>query len=104
MRRGLLALGIGLVIAAVVFGVGAIRFTRPIPNGTEVISFSAAYPAFLYFSIPGTALMWLVAFMLQAKWASSQFALQLLVVAGDAIFYSLAAYVVLRLVAKRRPT
>ena len=104
MRRGWLAMFVGLAIALAIFGFGLIRLTRPIPNGHEVIALPAAYPSLLYLSVPGIVLMWFTIFFMPASWAAHTVVLQLLVGLGNVAFYSLAAYVVLRFAAMRRQT
>jgi hypothetical protein len=92
-----LVLLIGLAIAGALFGLGSVRVTRAIPNGQEVISLPVAHPGLLYLSIPGIALMWFTVLIVQVKWASYEAGMQLLMVIGNAIFYSLAVYVLQRI-------
>ena len=102
MRRGLLALGIGLGIAGALYGIGMIRVPLSVPNGEGNTSFAAAHPSFLLFNIPGIALLWFVFYFVHATWASNDIAMQALVTAGNAMFCALAAYAVLRILETRR--
>lgn len=101
MRRGWLALIVGLAIAGALAVAMYARVARPLPGGgSENLSITLAYPTLFYLNLPGMALMWLALILtpFNANW--SQPLNQLLVTTGNAICYGFAAYVVVTL-AKR---
>ena len=105
MRRGWLALIIGLAIAGALVVAMYARITRSLPGGGfENLSITIAYPTLFYLNLPGIALMWLTLILtpFNANW--SQALNQILVTTGNAIFYGLAAYVVVRLATRWRRT
>jgi|SRR5580692_7876058 hypothetical protein len=105
MRRGWLALIIGLAIAGALVVAMYARTTRPLAGGGfENLSITIAYPTLFYLNLPGIALMWLTLILtpFNANW--SQALNQILVTSGNAIFYGLAAYVVVRLATRWRRT
>ena len=105
MRRGWLALIVGLAIAGALAVAMYARVARPLPGGgSENMSTTLAYPTLFYLNLPGIALMWLTLILtpFNANW--SQALNQILVTSGNAIFYGLAAYVVVRLATRWRRT
>jgi len=101
MRRGWLALIVGLAIAGPLAVAMYARVARPLPGGgSENMSTTLAYPTLFYLNLPGIALMWLALILTQFNANWSQALNQLLVTTGNAIFYGFAAYVVVTL-AKR---
>jgi hypothetical protein len=101
MRRGWLALIVGLAIAGALAVAMYARVARPLPGGgSENMSTTLAYPTLFYLNLPGIALMWLALILTQFNANWSQPLNQLLVTTGNAIFYGFAAYVVVTL-AKR---
>jgi hypothetical protein len=105
MRRGWLSVVVGLVIAAGLTAAMYIRVTHSLfGGGREDLSLTLAFPPLLYLNLPGIALMWLTLFLTPVNANSSQVFMQLLVAIGNAIFYGLAAYVVVGLAARWRQT
>jgi hypothetical protein len=105
MRRGWLALIIGLAIAGVLVVAMYARTTRSLPGGgSENLSITIAYPTLFYLNLPGIALMWLTLILtpFNANW--SQALNQVLVTTGNAIFYGFAAYVAVWLATRWRRT
>jgi hypothetical protein len=101
MRRGWLALIVGLAIAGALAVAMYARVAGPLPGGgSENMSTTLAYPTLFYLNLPGIALMWLALILTQFNANWSQPLNQLLVTTGNAIFYGFAAYVVVTL-AKR---
>jgi len=100
-RRGWLPLGIALAIAEALWSLGHIPVTRPTATGPQVVSIASAHPFVTYLSFTGIALSSLVTFSFgQALvWGLQPNLLRMFVVAGNAVFYSLAAYLLLRLMA-----
>ena len=96
MRRGWLALCIGFGIEIVLFVVGFLTRTPPIPVHPAV------HPLTFYFGIPGNILQLVVQFIVPIHGASSLVVLQTLQIAGNVLFYSAAAYFVLWLRARSK--
>ena len=89
MRRGWLALRIGFGIEIVLFVVGFLTRTPPIPGHPAV------HPLSFFFGIPGNIFQLVVQFVVPIHGASSLVVLQTLQIAGNVLFYSAAAYFVL---------
>ncbi len=100
MRREWLALGIGLVITVIAFGVLRMNSMREIPNSEGGVTYTDAYPQRIGLSLPGLALIVLAINLTPVMWGSHPMLAQAVVATGNFIFYSVAAYVVLRLSAK----
>ncbi len=99
MRRVWLALAIGLTVTVIAHGILHMNFDRPIPNGEGGVTYTDAHPYRFYLVLPGIALMMLAINVTPAMWGSHPVLAQLLVGSGNFLFYSAAAYVVLRLTA-----
>jgi hypothetical protein len=101
VRRGWLAFCIGVGIAVVVFLVGAAGWSRPTVTGRAVV-----YSPLFYLGFPGFAVQmifqWLAPGALHTNPKALVSVLQILKVAGNVAFYSLAAYAVLSLMAGRK--
>jgi hypothetical protein len=99
MRRGWLALCIGVGIAIVIYGIGAAGWSRPIANGRDIV-----YPPLFYVGFPGFALQMIFQWFAPGALHINAFAIvmQILKVVGNLAFYSLAAYLALRLLARRK--
>ncbi len=99
MRRVWLALAIGLTVTVIAHGILHMNFDRPIPNGEGGVTYTDAHPYRFYLVLPGIALMMLAINVTPVMWGSHPVLAQLLVGSGNFLFYSAAAYVVLRLTA-----
>ena len=94
MRRVLVALGIGVAVAGALATITYMTTMRGIPNGQEVIPIIAAYPKLLYLDLPGIWLLLIALWTTEIHWGLHPILSRVLVTAGDAAFYSIAAYVV----------
>lgn len=99
MRRVWLALAIGLTVTVIAHAILRMNFDRPIPNGEGGVTYTDAHPYRFYLVLPGMALMILAINVTPVMWGSHPVLAQLLVGSGNFLFYSAAAYVVLRLTA-----
>jgi len=100
MRRVWLALVIGAAMAGLVAFAMFARFTHVLPNGgTETMSLELYHPWLMTLSLPGIVFFWLTALITNIDWNLHPLLGRVLVTIGDAAFYSVAAYVVLRLTA-----
>lgn len=100
MRRGWLAPAIGLAIAGALAAATYTMITRQIPNGHETLSPAAAYPRLLYPGLPGILLFFIAIWTTGIDWNLHPMLARVVVSAGNAMFYSAAAYVVLRMSAR----
>jgi drug/metabolite transporter (DMT)-like permease len=97
MRRGYVALGIGLAITGALLAATFTTITRTIPNGQEVIPIAAACPILLYPGLPGLCLLVIAAWTTGINFAFHPISTGVLVAAGNAAFYTVAAYLLLLL-------
>jgi hypothetical protein len=75
-------------------------FTRTLPNGgTETMSLDLYHPWLMSLSLPGVVFFWIAALITDIDWNSHQLLGRVLVTVGDAAFYSVVAYVLMRLTA-----
>lgn len=103
MRRVWLALGIGTSAAGAIAVMMFVTYTRVLPNGgTATMSFDMFHPRLMSLSLPGVLFFWLAALITWIDWNLHQILARVLVTIGDAMFYTAAASVVLRLSAKWR--
>jgi hypothetical protein len=99
LRSVLLALSIGLAVAGILLASEHMRVTRAIPNGQAIVSVAEAYPVLLTLSFPGIFLILIAINITPVMWGSHPMLAQTVVTTGNFIFYSVAAYVILRLTA-----
>jgi hypothetical protein len=100
MRRVWLAVGIGASMAALTAFMMFSSFTRTLPNGgTETMSLDLYHPWMMSLSLPGVVFFWITALITDIDWNLHQLLARVLVTVGDATFYSVAAYVLMRLTA-----
>jgi hypothetical protein len=100
MRRVWLAVGIGAFMAALTAFMMFSSFTRTLPNGgTETMSLDLYHPWLMSLSLPGVVFFWIAALITDIDWNSHQLLGRVLVTVGDAAFYSVVAYVLMRLTA-----
>jgi drug/metabolite transporter (DMT)-like permease len=102
MRRGYVALGIGLAITGALVAAMYTTVTRGIPSGQEVIPIAAAYPILLYPGLPGIYLIVIAAATTGMNFAFHPIGTVALAMAGNAAFYSTAAYALLLLLPRRK--
>ena len=101
MRRAWLALGVGAVAAGAIAVMMFVTYTRVHPNGgTETMSYDMYHPWAMNLSLPGVVFFWISALLTDIDWNLHQLLARILVTVGDAMFYSAAAYAVLRLSAR----
>jgi hypothetical protein len=100
MRREWLALCIGVAITVIAFGGLRINSMRKISNGEGGVTYTDAYPQRIDLSLPGLALMVLAINLTPVMWGSHPMLAQAVVATGNFIFYSVVAYVALRVSAK----
>jgi hypothetical protein len=99
MRCVWLASSIGLTVAGILLALEHIRVTRAIPNGQAILSVAEAYPVLLTLSFPGIFLIVIAINLTAVMWGSHPVLAQTVVTTGNFVFYSVVAYVVLRLTA-----
>ena len=99
MRCGWLALAIGFAVTLMAFAFIQMNFARAIPNGGGGFTYTDALPYRVYFSLPGLALEVLAINLTPVMWGSHRVLANVLVATGKFLFYSAAAYAVLRLTA-----
>ena len=101
MRRVWLALGIGASMAGLTAFVMFARFTHALPNGgTETMSLELYHPWLMGLSLPGIVFFWIAALITNIDWNLHPLLGSVLVTIGDAAFYSVVAYVLLRFTAR----
>ena len=97
MQRVWLALAIGAAMAGLVAFTMFARFTHVLPNGgTETMSLDLYHPWMMTLSLPGIVFFWITALITNIDWNLHPLLGRVLVTIGDAAFYSVAAYAVLR--------
>jgi hypothetical protein len=94
--RMLLALAAGLAVAGTSFALQQIMLTRAVPNGQETLSIDEAYPSLMTIGFPGVVFLILAINLTPVMWGSHPVAAQVVVSTGNFLFYSLVAYVLLR--------
>jgi hypothetical protein len=92
-RRG--ALGIGLAITAAAFVLLQFNAARPIPSGEGGIYYTDAHPHRLDLSLPGVFVILLAVNFTPIMWGQHPVLAQVVAAAGNFVFYSLAAYLML---------
>ena len=98
-RHLLLALAAGLIVAGTSFALQQITLTRAVPNGTETIPINQFYPALMNISFPGVVFFIVVLNLTPVLWGSHPIAAQAVMILGNFLFYSFAAYAMLRIAA-----
>lgn len=103
MRRGPLALAMGLAIAVLLLGAQYSHFLHAITNNGAGLTYTDAHPKlltiWLTISLPGLSMMLLAINVTPVMWGSHPVLANMLVTTGNFLFYSVAAYVLLRLTA-----
>jgi hypothetical protein len=93
-----LAVATGLAVAVILLVPQHLNFTRAIPNGEGGVTYTDAYPQLLMnLTLPGLALILLAINVTPVMWGSHPLLAQAVVTTGNFLFYSAAAYMVLRL-------
>jgi hypothetical protein len=100
MRRVWLAVGIGASMAALTAFMMFSSFTRILPNGaTETMSLDLYHPWMMNLNLPGVVFFWITALVTNIDWNLHPLLARVLVTVGDAAFYSVVAYMLLRFTA-----
>jgi hypothetical protein len=96
MRRGWLALCIGLGIQILLFGIGILVRTPQIPGQPPILS------PLRFFSMPGFVFELLVTDSIHTMWSPHPVLLHVMAIVGNVLVYSSAAYFVLWLRSARK--
>jgi hypothetical protein len=95
-RRVYLALAIGLAMTVIAFALLRVNFDRQIINSEGSVSYTDAYPQRFYLSVPGVILILIAINLTPVMWGSHPIAAQVVASTGNFVFYSVAAYLFLR--------
>lgn len=102
-RRVWIALGIGLAIALILLVAQASNFLHATTNHGSGVNYTDAHPRlmgiWLTMSLPGLSLILLAINVTPVMWGSHPVLAQVVVTTGNFLFYSVAAYTMLRLTA-----
>jgi hypothetical protein len=103
MRRSWLALVIGLAVVVILLGAQYSHALYAITNNGAGVNYTDAHPKlltiWLTMSLPGLSMMLLAINVTPVLWGSHPVLANMVVTTGNFLFYSVAAYVLLRLTA-----
>ncbi len=100
MRRAWLALAIGLIVATILLFAQSSDYLYAITNHGAGVTYTDAHPKLLTtMSLPGLSLILLAINVTPVMWGSHPVLANVLVTAGNFLFYSAVGFIVLRLTA-----